>query len=42
MEILAFGSFAVLVIVWLFAPTKAVAVEPSMAVEHTAAEPAAA
>jgi len=29
MEILAFASFAVLVVAWLLAPTKAVAVETS-------------
>ncbi|HEY3217659.1 MAG TPA: hypothetical protein VGK15_01070 [Candidatus Limnocylindria bacterium] len=42
MEILAFGSFAALVVVWLFAPTKAVAVEPPVTVEHAHTEPAAA
>jgi hypothetical protein len=37
MDILAFASFAVLVVAWLVAPTKTIT-----AVEHTAAEPAAA
>jgi hypothetical protein len=42
MDILAFASFAILVVVWLVAPTKSVAVEHVAPVDHTAAEPAAA
>jgi hypothetical protein len=42
MDILAFASFAILVVVWLVAPTKSVAVEHAAPVEQTAAEPAAA